>query len=339
MNIKNKLYMSAGLSIILVVIGISVVGCQEQPEKYTGPVEKVRLGLGLSKAFALGMIAEDRGYFEEEGLDIEIKEYPSGKRALVDGLLAGEVDVATTADVPIVFNTFERNDFSIITSISLVDSAYEIVARRDSDIATPSDLKGKRIATQKGSGVQFFLHNFLIINGLSESDIELSFKNAEELPAALVSGEIDAFSMREPYTSQAKELLGDNAVVFSEKGTYLATGTLVAFNNFIEERPEAVKKIIRALIKAEEFVRENQDQAIEIVANRIGTDKSELEAFWPDINLKISLEQSLLVTLEAEARWAIKNKLTDKTEVPNYLDYIYFDALEEVKPEAVGIIR
>jgi hypothetical protein len=47
----------------------------------------------------------------------------------------------------------------------------------------------------------------------------------------------------------------------------------------------------------------------------------------------------LLITLEDEARWAIKNNLTSATEVPNYLDYIYFDALDEVKPEAVGIIH
>jgi NitT/TauT family transport system substrate-binding protein len=54
---------------------------------------------------------------------------------------------------------------------------------------------------------------------------------------------------------------------------------------------------------------------------------------------ELSLDQSLLINTEDEARWAIKNNLIDKTEIPNYLDYIYIDALEEVKPEAVGIIH
>ena len=60
---------------------------------------------------------------------------------------------------------------------------------------------------------------------------------------------------------------------------------------------------------------------------------------WDVFTFEISLNQSLLVALEAEARWAIKYKLTESTEVPNYLDYIYIDALEELKPEAVTIIR
>jgi NitT/TauT family transport system substrate-binding protein len=51
------------------------------------------------------------------------------------------------------------------------------------------------------------------------------------------------------------------------------------------------------------------------------------------------LDQSILWCLEDEARWAIKNKLVEAAEVPNYLDYVYFKALEEIDPEAVTIIR
>ncbi len=56
-------------------------------------------------------------------------------------------------------------------------------------------------------------------------------------------------------------------------------------------------------------------------------------------NFILSLSQVLIIAMEDEARWAIKNNLTDATEVPNYLDYIYFDALEAVKPDAVNIIH
>jgi NitT/TauT family transport system substrate-binding protein len=75
------------------------------------------------------------------------------------------------------------------------------------------------------------------------------------------------------------------------------------------------------------------------VAERLNLDREVMNALWDDFVFEISLEPSLLVTLEDEARWAIKNRLTDATEVPNYLDYIYFDALEAVKPTVVGIIH
>ena len=53
----------------------------------------------------------------------------------------------------------------------------------------------------------------------------------------------------------------------------------------------------------------------------------------------VSLEQQLLLTLEDEARWTISEGLADKKEVPNYLDFIYLEGLEAVKPEAVTILR
>jgi hypothetical protein len=59
-------------------------------------------------------------------------------------------------------------------------------------------------------------------------------------------------------------------------------------------------------------------------------------------NLKyrvLVLDQSILVSLEDEARWAMNERLTDKKEIPNYLDFIYVDALEQAKPETVTIIR
>lgn len=67
--------------------------------------------------------------------------------------------------------------------------------------------------------------------------------------------------------------------------------------------------------------------------------KEDVALHWDDFTFELSLNQSFLVNIEDEARWAIRNKLTDKTGVPNYLDYIYIDALESVKPDAVTVIR
>ena len=60
---------------------------------------------------------------------------------------------------------------------------------------------------------------------------------------------------------------------------------------------------------------------------------------WDEFNFRLVLDQSIIVSLEDEARWAIREELVDKEEVPNYLDFIYINALEDVKPEAVTIIR
>jgi len=97
--------------------------------------------------------------------------------------------------------------------------------------------------------------------------------------------------------------------------------------------------VLRALIRAEEFAKKHPDKARKIISKSMGISETEVAKLWQDIDLRVSIDQSLLISLEDEARWAIKNKFTDKTEVSNYLGFIYQDGLKAVKPEAVTIIR
>jgi NitT/TauT family transport system substrate-binding protein len=59
----------------------------------------------------------------------------------------------------------------------------------------------------------------------------------------------------------------------------------------------------------------------------------------PKIEYRLSLDKALLIAMEDEVRWHIKNRYTEAKRVPNYLDRIYFDALESVNPDAVNIIH
>ena len=68
-------------------------------------------------------------------------------------------------------------------------------------------------------------------------------------------------------------------------------------------------------------------------------DKEFTALIWGEFSFQLLLDQTILMSLEDEARWAMREELTDKKKVPNYLDFIYVDALEQVKPETVTIIR
>ena len=324
---------------IIGVIGISVGGCSQQIGKYTVPIEKLSIGMQDNTMSALLLVAKGKGYFEEQGLDVELKKYPSGKLAF-GGLINNEIDICAAADIPIMANSFERNDYLIFGTIAHSDNALWIIARKDKGIAKPQDLRGKKIATQKNSAVHFFLSMFLLHNRILESEVNITYMEPVDLPKALTNGEIDAFSMRNPFIQEAKDVLRDNAIEFFGPGIYRTTMNLIGRKDFVSERPELIERVIRAVIKAEEFTRKNKEQAIEATAEQLGAGREkEVVADWDSYVFRVSLDQSLLVTLEDEARWAIKNNLADKTEIPNYLDYFYFDALAKVKPEAIGIIR
>ena len=63
-----------------------------------------------------------------------------------------------------------------------------------------------------------------------------------------------------------------------------------------------------------------------------------IETVWKQNQFGLSLDQSLIVAMEGEARWMINNNLTNATLVPDFTNYIYFDGLRTIKPEAVNII-
>ena len=331
MKIKNRLYISAGISIILVVIGISAGGCQEQ-------VEKIIIAEAQQPIAGPVYIAFTKGYFEDEGLDVTLQPQTSGKASL-NAVIEGKADLGTVAETPIMHAGLREEKTYMIATIHHSDENTVIVARKDKGISIPNDLKNKKIGVSVGTNGEFFLDSILIMHGILSSEIEYVNLKPEEMFYALVNGEVDAVSTWNPHAIQLQKELGGNGITMYGEGIYTETFNLVTMQDFVNNNPEAIKKVLRALINAEKFIKESPDESISIIASYIGMDRSQLTELWDIYSFEITLGRSLLVTLEAQARWAIKNKLTEATEVPNYLDYIYFDALEEVKPEAVGIMR
>ncbi|HEY6237132.1 MAG TPA: NrtA/SsuA/CpmA family ABC transporter substrate-binding protein, partial [Candidatus Elarobacter sp.] len=250
------------------------------------PREKVTLALGREPLAALAIIALDRKFFEAAGVDVAVKKYNSGNLAL-KGFLAGEADLATTADIPIAFESLARQDFSIVATIGSSDNEPRIVARKDRGIQAPEDLRGKRVATQKSSAVHFFLHMYLLQHGMTVEDVQLSFMKPEELVKALVDGQIDAFSMREPFVSQALAPLGDNALVFMQPGLYRKTFNVVAHNDLLKQRPLVLQRVLQALMQAETFALQQPEAAIAIVAQSLESKPAEIAGLWKDSNLMV----------------------------------------------------
>jgi len=316
----------------LIVIGILVGGCSQQREKVT-------LGVESSLLPASVWVAESKGYFEEEGLDLTIKEFNSGKASFL-AMLEGEgIDISTVAPTPIMFSSFDRQDFSIFAIFAYAYEDIKVIAHRGKGITTAADLKGKKIGTPKGTTGQFVTEAFLIHNGLLLSEVEVIDISPAKLPDALNNNRVDAIVIWEPHAYNARNLLGQDAVRLPSSDIYRTTFNFMVMKDFAQAHPEVLNKFLRAIDRATDFIAEHKEESQDIVAERLKLDKEVMTTIWDDVTMEIFLDQSLIVTIEAEARWAIKNKLTNKTEVPNYLDYIYYDALEDVKPEAIGIIR
>lgn len=253
MKIKNRLYISASISIILVVIGISVGGCSQQRETVT-------LGVETSLLPAAVWVAENKGYFQEEGLDLTIKEFDSGKASFL-AMLEGEgVDISTVAPTPIMFSSFDRQDFYIFATFAYAYEDIKVIARRDKGITTAADLKGKRIGTPLGTTGQFVTEAFLIHNGLFPSEVEVIDISPSELPDALKNNQVDAIVIWEPHAYDARNLLGQDAVRLPSSDIYRTTLNFMVMKDFAKAHPEALVKFLRAIDKATDFIAKHKEE-------------------------------------------------------------------------------
>ena len=334
---RKVLWLAVGLLLTAVLlIFFSFQTGQIAEQRYQSALE-FRLGLPLQPSSGLLIVALEKGFFKENGLKVIVREYPSGKRSLNEGLFQGEVDVVSTADFPVTIAAMHRKDFRIIASTFSANDVNSIIARKDAGIEKATDLKGKHIGTQKGSAVHYFLYLFLLEQGLSEEDVVVSFMKAEELPQALADGRIDAFSMREPYIGEAKELLGENAVLFSAPRLYEQQELLVVSAGIIRENSTLSHRILKSLFEAGEYINKNPEAVVPIIAKRLHATPGSLAPLWPEFQFRLSLNQSLLVSLEDQARWAIRDKLVEAAAVPNYLEVIQLGDLQELRADTVTI--
>jgi ABC-type nitrate/sulfonate/bicarbonate transport system substrate-binding protein len=329
-----------GTAIIAIVLASCMVfsSCSRSDQTSVKKLEKITLSYAAPPYTVLADIALVKGFFRQEGLDVTPRFHTSGKAALGD-VLEGKADFATVAETPFMFAAMAGQKISIIATIQASSKVNAIVARKDKGIRSPRDLKGKRISLSAGTTADFFLDVFLADQDISRSEVTVVDLNPELVPEALVNGKIDAASAFQIYLVEAQKRLGSNGITFYNEEIYTETFNIAARQDYIRKYPARIQKLIRSLIRAEEFVAVNPGESQRLVADFRKVDKALLNAVWEGNTFQVTLNQALIFSLEDESRWAITRELTGNDRLPDYLDYIYLDALESVKPRAVRIVR
>jgi NitT/TauT family transport system substrate-binding protein len=302
-------------------------------------MEAITIAYSPFESTALLWIADDQKYFVQNGLDITLRKYDSGVDAL-DGMMNGEADIVLGAnEFPLVGRAFQKAKIRTIGSVAKSEFIY-LVGRRDRGIEEVGDLKGKRVGTTFRTIAEFHLGRYLELHGMSMRDISLvDLRTPEEWANAVVRGDVDAIITAQPYANLARDNLGANAVVWSAQSYQPLYTQIIATDEWITKHPELVISFLRSMSQAEDYLIGNPAESKAIVQQRLNLDAGYMETVWSQNQFSLSLDQSLILAMEDEARWMMKNKLTAETTMPDFLDYLYLDGLQAVKPEAVNIIR
>ena len=323
---------------VVVLGGLAGVFWRMHPRAstYDGPVEHISTGL-IDEYASLIFIAQHEGYFKANGLDVATTQFSSGPEAL-SALFAGKVDTAMASDFAGVSNSFHNEDIRILATVCTSETFF-MVGHTGQHIATPADLKGKTIGITHKTVGEFYLGQYLTFNNLSFNDVHTIDLPQAGLIDALAAGKIDAAVLFEPNAYRAKQRLNNQAFSWSVQSGQNIYSLLYGGGRIIREHPEALKRYMQALAKAEDFVRNHNAQARQIIAQRLHYSHDYINYIWPRFTFALSLDQELLLNMDDEARWAIENRLTDTAHPPDYLHLIYFDALQAAEPEAITIIR
>ncbi|MEK9816218.1 MAG: ABC transporter substrate-binding protein, partial [Limnobacter sp.] len=141
-------------------------------------------------------VAEAEGFFQKRGVNVEFVNCVGGNRC-VKNMLEGQTELATATELPVVFNSFIRSDFAILTSFVSVANDLKVVARTEAKITEPGKLRDKTLGYVKGGASQYVLDLVLVYNGIDPDTVKLKAITPETALTALANKEVDALCIWE----------------------------------------------------------------------------------------------------------------------------------------------
>jgi len=255
----NKLISRLGGAVLAAATAFSMVPAQA--------AEKLTVGHSTWVGYGPLYIARDKGFFEEEGLDVDLIVMEDTKTRM-PALAAGRIDVAvTTIDTVLVFTSPKR---PLTYLFALDDSAGGDGIVANKDIKSVADLKGKSVAYTEGSVSQFFLSVLLKEAGLKLSDVETQNMTAGDAGAAFVAGRVDAAVTWEPWLTRGKDTEHGTLLVDSSSTPGLITDVAVTTEKFLEDHKTEMQGFYKAWVKAVDWQKANEKEADEIMAKGVG---------------------------------------------------------------------
>ena len=283
-------------------------------------------------------IARDKGYFSRQKLALTVQSFTLGKQAL-QSVLDDKADLALVADVPFMFARANGQPVAVVATVFASRHTMALMGRRDRGINAPADVAGKTLGTVKGTNAEYFLDKLLAIHAIPDTAVKIVALDPAQFDHALRSGQVDALTAWNPLLNRMQAAHGANATVLMEPDMFVYRFLLVGKKSFLDAHPERVQRVLAALEDAVTTIQEQPAGAQSLIARAIGLQAQQLGASFRASDYALSLDQSLLLSLDDQTRWAMKRGLIPAGEVPNYLDAIDARPLSLVQPAAVKLIR
>lgn len=230
--------------------------------------EKTELRIGYQKAASLFVLQKTQGTLEKRlaPLNATVKwvEFPAGPQ-LLEGLNLGAVDVGFVGEAPPIFAQAAGAKFAYIGYDPAAPEAEAILVPKNSAIKSVAELKGKKIALNKGSNVHYLLVRLLKKNGLKPSDVQPVYLPPADARAAFESGHVDAWVIWDPFAAAAEKaiaarVLADGRGVVNNYQYYLGE------RGFVAKNPKVIQALFDDSVAQGEWLKANLKKAAALIA-------------------------------------------------------------------------
>ena len=235
------------------------------------------LRIGYQKGSVTLVLAKQHGLLEQRfpATQVQWIEFPAGPQML-EALNIGALDIGSTGDIPPLFAQAAGADLLYIGAEPPKPQAEAILVAKDSPIQTVAELKGRRVAFQKGSSAHNLLLRALHEAGLSIGDIQPIYLAPAEARAAFERGSVDAWVIWDPFYS-AIALEGKARLLANGESLGLIGPFYLASRPYAETNPAFVQQLLETLNQAEALTRSDEAGSIRLLAAFMGLPETVLQ--------------------------------------------------------------
>jgi sulfonate transport system substrate-binding protein len=283
---KKSLIVSFILSTLLVT---ALSGCGSASKAVTGSADtkapetaktekSTTIRIGYQKYGTVNFLkanGELDKVLKEKGITIQWTEFPGGPQ-LLEAMNVGSIDVGHTGEAPPIFAQAAGTPLVYLGHEPASPASEAILIPEKSEIKSVAELKGKKVALNKGSNVHYLLVKQLEKAGLKYEDIQVVFLPPADARAAFEKGSVDAWVIWDPFfaaaeTSAKAKILADGKDTVANHEFYLAT------RSYAQSNPETVKTLLEQLAKVDTWSKDHPKELSETLSPQLGIDVPSLE--------------------------------------------------------------
>lgn len=258
---------------------------------------QVELRVGDQKAGSQALL-KAAGLLDGTPYKITFAQFTSGP-PLLEAVNAGAVDIGGVGNTPPIFAAAANSKIKIVAAFKQNVTGAAVIVPENSTLTSPADLKGKKIAVAKGSSSHHHLLSVLKKEGLKFSDIQPQYLQPADALAAFSGGTVDAWTIWEPFTSQA--LLQYKAKVLVD-GTGYVNGLnfQVAAPEAIETKTDAIRDFLTRIAKARQWALTHKPEWAKVWAAETGLPQEVADAAVDNAVMSPIVIDDAVITSEQE---------------------------------------